>query len=77
MTEDVHSWGVKSGENAGEFLKHELVVRQYRPVGQYQGPQVLKFFALAEQPEHARRINLVVQDAQHHDNLQALSLACL
>jgi hypothetical protein len=77
VTEDGHSSRVKAGENAGEFLKHDFVVRQYAAVGQYQGPQLLKFFALAEQPEHARRINLVVQDAQHHEPLQALSLACL
>ena len=76
VTEDSHSSRVKSGENAGAFLKHDFVVRQYAPVGQYQGPQVLKFFALAEQPDHARRINLVVQDAQRHEPLQALSLAC-
>jgi hypothetical protein len=53
------------------------VVRQYTPVGQYQGPQVLKFFALAQQPEHLRRVNLVVQDQQRNEPLQALSLSCL
>ncbi len=77
VTEDGHSSRVKAGENAGAFLKHDFVVRQYAPVGQYQGPQLLKFYALAEQPEHARRINLVVQDAQRHEYLQALSLSCL
>jgi hypothetical protein len=76
VTEDSHSSRVKAGENAGEFLKHDFVVRQYAPVGQYQGPQVLKFFALAQQPEHQRRINLVVQDAQGNEPLQALSLSC-
>jgi hypothetical protein len=77
VTEDGHSSRVKAGENAGEFLKHDFVVRQYAPVGQYQGPQVLKFFALAQQPEHLRRINLVVQDPQSGEPLQALSLTCL
>ena len=76
VTEDGHSSRVKTGENAGEYLKHDFVVRQYTPVGQYQGPQVLKFFALAQQPEHQRRINIVVQDAQRKEPLQALSLAC-
>jgi hypothetical protein len=76
VTEDGHSSRVKSGENAGEFLKHDFVVRQYAPVGQYQGAQVLKFFALAQQPDHLRRINLVVQDAQGHEPLQAISLNC-
>ena len=77
VTEDGHSSRVQAGEKTGAFLQHDFVVRQYTPVGRYQGPQLLKFFALAEQPGHARRINLVVQDAQQHDNLQALSLACL
>jgi hypothetical protein len=77
VTEDGHSSRVKAGENAGEFLKHDFVVRQYVPVGQYQGAQLLKFYALAEQPEHPRHINLVVQDGQRMQALQALSLTCL
>ena len=77
VTEDGHSSRVKAGENAGEFLKHDFVVRQYTPAGQYQGPQTLKFFALAAQPEHPRRINLVVQDARGSEPLQAMSLSCL
>lgn len=76
VTEDGHSSRVKSGENAGEFLKHDFVVRQYVPAGRYQGPQVLKFFALAAQLEHPRRINLVVTDGPTQEPLQALSLAC-
>ena len=77
VTEDGHSSRVKAGENAGEFLKHDFVVRQYTPAGQYQGPQTLKFFALAAQPEHPRHINLVVQDARGSEPLQAMSLSCL
>jgi hypothetical protein len=77
VTEDGHSSRVKAGENAGEFLKHDFVVRQYTPVGQYQGPQVLKFFALPAQADHPRRINLVVSSAGNRLPLQALSLACL
>lgn len=77
VTEDGHSSRVKAGENAGEYLKHDFVVRQYAPVGQYRGTQVLTFYAVAAQPEHARRINLVVQDAQRNEPLQALSLVCL
>jgi hypothetical protein len=76
VTEDGHSSRVKAGENAGEFLKHDFVVRQFTPVGRYQGPQLLKFFALAAQPEHPRHVNLVVLDAHSMAPLQALSLAC-
>jgi hypothetical protein len=77
VTEDGHTSRVKAGENAGEFLKHDFVVRQYTPLGRYQGPQQLKFFALASDAEHPRRINLVVSDHQSGEPLQALSLACM
>jgi hypothetical protein len=46
-------------------------------VGQYQVAQRLKFCALAQQREHLRRVNLVVQDAHSNNPLQALSLVCL
>lgn len=76
VTEHGHSSRVKSGENAGEFLKHDFVVRQYTPVGTYRGAQTLPFSAVAAQPEHPRQINLVVTDAQTGRPLQAVSLAC-
>ncbi len=77
VTEDGHSSRVQAGENAGEFLKHDFVVRQYTPLGRYEGAQQLKFFALAGQAEHPRHINLVVSDNQSGEPLQALSLSCL
>ena len=76
VTEDGHSSRVKAGENAGEFLKHDFVVRQYTPVGQYQGERTLEFFAIPEQPGHPRHINLVVSDLQTGEPLQAVSLTC-
>ena len=76
VTEDGHSSRVKAGENSGEFLKHDFVVRQFTPVGHYRGAQVLQFFAIASQPEHPRRINLVVSDAQTGEPLQGVSLPC-
>ncbi|RFO98136.1 DUF1223 domain-containing protein [Rhodoferax lacus] len=76
VTEDGHSSRVKAGENAGEFLKHDFVVRQYTPLGRYQGAQSLQFFALAADAAHPRRINLVVTDPQSGEPLQALSLSC-
>lgn len=77
VTEHNHSSRVKAGENSGEFLKHDFVVRQYTPVGRYQGVQSLKFFAIAAQPEHPRQVNLIVSDAQTGEPLQAVSLQCL
>ncbi len=76
VTEHGHNSRVKAGENKGEFLKHDFVVRQYTPVGRYQGAQTLRFVAMAATPEHPRQINLVVQDARSGEPLQAVSLHC-
>ncbi len=76
VTEHGHNSRVKAGENSGEFLQHDFVVRQYTPVGTYQGSQSLRFSAIAAQPDHPRQINLVVSDAATAEPLQALSLQC-
>lgn len=76
ITEHGHSSRVKAGENKGENLQHDFVVRQYTPVGRYQGLQTLRFAAPPAQPDHARQINLVVHDPQTLVPLQALSLDC-
>jgi len=76
VTEHGHNSKVKSGENKGEFLQHDFVVRQYVPVGRYEGAQTLSFASIAPQPGHARQINLVVRDSRSGEPLQALSLQC-
>ena len=76
VTEHGHSSHVKSGENSGEFLKHDFVVRQYTPVGTYQGAQTLHFSSIASQSAHPRQINLVVSDPKTGTPLQAVSLTC-
>lgn len=76
VTEHGHSSRVKSGENSGETLKHDFVVRQYVPVGRYEGAQVLRFAAIAADPEHPRQVNLVVTDAKTGKPLQSVSLQC-
>jgi len=76
ITEHGHSSRVKAGENKGETLQHDFVVRQYTPVGRYQGPQTLRFAAPPAQADHARQINLVVQDPQTQIPLQAIGLQC-
>jgi len=76
VTEHGHSSRVKAGENAGETLQHDFVVRQYTPVGRYQGSHTLKFAAIAGQSGHPRQINLVVSDPQTGEPLQAVSLQC-
>ena len=76
VTEHGHNSRVKAGENRGEFLQHDFVVRQYTPVGRYQGAQTLGFVAIAETAAHPRQINLVIQDPKTGDPLQAVSLQC-
>ncbi len=76
VTEHGHNSRVKAGENRGEFLQHDFVVRQYTPVGRYQGAQTLGFVAIAATPTHPRQINLVVQDTKTGEPLQAVSLQC-
>jgi hypothetical protein len=77
VTEHGHSSRVKAGENSGEFLKHDFVVRQYTPVGRYQGAQTLKFVAIPASADHQRQINLVVSDPKTGEPLQGISLQCL
>jgi hypothetical protein len=76
VTENGHSSRVKAGENAGEFLQHDFVVRQYTPVGRFEGTQQLRFFAIAPSPGHVRNINLVVFDTASGETLQSASLHC-
>ncbi|WP_309678099.1 DUF1223 domain-containing protein [Polaromonas sp.] len=83
VTEHGHNSKVQAGENAGEFLKHDFVVRQYTPAGDYkpaegnaQAPQKLGFRSIAPTPGHARQVNLVVFEPKTGSTLQALSLQC-
>jgi hypothetical protein len=76
VTEHGHSSKVKAGENAGEFLAHDFVVRQYVPAGDYRGPSSLTLRAIAADKGHPRQVNLVVFDPKTGRTLQALSLGC-
>jgi hypothetical protein len=80
VTEHGHNSKVKVGENAGEFLQHDYVVRQYIQAGDYKTTdgvaQKLTFLSIPPTPGHPRQVNLVVQDNQSGKPLQALSLLC-
>ena len=80
LTEHGHNSKVQAGENAGEFLKHDFVVRQLVQAGQYKVgdlvPQKLTFRSIASTPGHERQVNLVVFDAKTGKTLQAVSLQC-
>lgn len=80
VTEDRHQTAVGAGENSGEHLRNDHVVRQYVPAGDYRTqaarPQTLLLHAVAASPAHARAINLVVFDPRNGRTLQALALRC-
>lgn len=78
VTEHGHSSRVKAGENKGETLLHDYVVRQYTPVGDYapSAPQKLSLRSVAATPGHARQINLVVFDPKTGRTIQAVSANC-
>lgn len=80
VTEHDHSSKVKAGENAGEFLQHDFVVRQYTPVGDYplnaKAAQKLTWRSIAATPGHPRQINLVIFDASTGNVLQAVTASC-
>ena len=80
VTENGHSSKVKAGENAGELLRHDHVVRQYTQAGNFPAaPGAAHRLTLRTIPaaqEHPRRINLVVFDPRNGRTLQAVSTAC-
>jgi hypothetical protein len=81
VTELNHITSVKAGENEGVTLKHDFVVREYKPVSAWSGkldtPTALSFTpSTANDPKHARQVNLVVVDADTGRPVQALKLGC-
>ena len=78
ITEHGHVTKVKAGENSGETLLHDFVVRQYTPVGEYSAasPQKLSLRGVAATPGHERQVNLVVFDPKTGKTLQAMSANC-
>ena len=79
LTENGHSTAVKAGENEGVTLKHDNVVREYRPVAAWNAanPATLRFEPTTPRdPAHPAEVNLVVVDADSGRPLQALKLGC-
>jgi len=81
VTESGHVTAVKAGENEGVTLKHDFVVREYRPVAAWaalaNAPFSLSFTpASAPDPLHVRQVNLVVLNAQTGRPVQAVKLGC-
>jgi hypothetical protein len=81
VTEQGHTTAVRAGENQGVTLKHDFVVREYRPVATWTAERgaatALQFSpALPADPLHPRQVNLVVVDAATGRPVQALKLGC-
>ena len=78
VLEDGHQSQVRAGENAGETLRHDHVVRLYKPVPAWaaaQGSQQTLQVSRGA-PEFPRRVVFVVTDAATAKPLQALALGC-
>ena len=76
LLEDGHRSRVASGENRGETLAHDHVVRLYRPVGEWSGAQRFELALPQVDAAHPRRIVFVITGAADLRPVQALSLGC-
>lgn len=76
VLEDGHRSRVSAGENRGETLAHDHVVRLYQPVGEWLGPQSFSLMLPPADPAHPRRVVFVVAGAADLRPVQALSLSC-
>ncbi len=76
VLEDGHRTRVSAGENRGETLGDDHVVRLYRPVGPWQGAQTFTLDLPPADPAHARRVAFVIARASDLRPVQALSLGC-
>lgn len=78
VLEDQHVSQVRAGENSGETLRHDHVVRLYKPVPAWAAAQgsSSQLSVSRGAPEHPRRVVFVVTDAATQRPLQALALAC-
>ena len=76
VTEHAHASKVRAGENSGELLQHDFVVRQFVAAGPFQGTRKLALRPLPATPGHPQQVNLVVFEPGTDRPLQALSLQC-
>lgn len=78
VTENGHRSAVTAGENAGEKLTHDHVVRELHRVPPWTGSTIRLSFSPTAAPDaaHPRALSLVVIDATTGRPLQALRLPC-
>ena len=78
VLEDGHESRVRAGENAGTTLRHDHVVRLYRPVAAWPVGQAFSSRLAVSRgvDAHPRRVAFVVVDAAQQRPLQAAVLGC-
>jgi hypothetical protein len=76
VLEDGHRNRVTAGENQGETLVHDHVVRLYKPLPDWSGTQTFTLNLNPAQAEHPRRVVFVVAAATDQRPVQALALGC-
>lgn len=78
VIEDGHESKVRAGENAGETLKHDGVVRLYKPVAAWTATAGNRAqLNVSRGAENIpRRVVFVVTDAASHRPVQAVALGC-
>lgn len=76
VLEDGHRSRVSAGENRGETLAHDHVVRLYQPVGEWEGARRFALALPLVDAAHPRRVAFVVARADDLRPVQALSLSC-
>ncbi len=78
VLEDQHLTRVKAGENSGETLRHDHVVRLYKPVPAWAAAQGYSSQISVSRgvPEFPRRVVFVVTEGSNQRPLQAVALAC-
>jgi hypothetical protein len=78
VLEDGHQSRVNAGENAGETLKHDHVVRQFQPVAAWPATagQKLQLRVSRGDANFPRRVAFILADAASQELLQAVVLAC-
>ncbi|MBA4176440.1 MAG: DUF1223 domain-containing protein [Leptothrix sp. (in: Bacteria)] len=78
VLEDGHTSAVRSGENAGQTLRHDHVVRLYQPVPAWTAAQGLRAQLAVTRGDgrHPRRVAFVVTGTGAPRPLQAVVLGC-
>ena len=78
VLENQHESKVRAGENAGETLRHDHVVRLYKPVAPWASSHGARSQLQVSpgEPQHPRRVVFVVTDAQSRKPLQVVAISC-